>query len=102
MGFFTGVIRLLFSRRALALLARAIVVLTVSFGTAFGFLEGTRSQLANYDPYLFAVGTAALFGAACGVIGLLVANQLALRTKLRCLAERCEELSDRKWELKES
>jgi PAS domain S-box-containing protein len=69
---------------------------------AFGFVAGSRSPLAHYDPYLFAVGTAALFGAACGVIGLLVASRHALRAKLHAMAERVEELSDRNWELKET
>jgi PAS domain S-box-containing protein len=91
----------LFSRQALLFVLRATVILSVAFATAFGFLAGTRGPWANYDPYLFAVGTAALFGAACGAIGLLVASRLALRGKLRAAGERVEELADRNWELKE-
>jgi PAS domain S-box-containing protein len=77
------------------------VILSMSFGMAFGFLVGTRGPGADYDPYLFAVGTAGLFGAACGAISLLIASRLKLRAKLRAAAERIEELSDRNWELKE-
>jgi PAS domain S-box-containing protein len=94
-------VRLLFSRQALMFALRAAVILCMSFAMAFGFLAGSRGPWANYDPYLFAVGTAALFGAACGTIGLLVASRHSLRARLRTMAERVEELSDRNWELKE-
>ena len=94
-------VRWLFSRQALWFALRAAVILSMSFATAFGFLAGTRSPLAHYDPYLFAIGTAAMFGAACGVVGLLVASRMRMRTQLRALRVRMEELSDRNWELKE-
>jgi PAS domain S-box-containing protein len=90
-----------FIRLALRYVLRAAVILSMSFGMAFGFLVGTRGPGANYDPYLFAVGTAGLFGAACGAISLLIASRLKLRVRLRAAAERIEELSDRNWELKE-
>ena len=82
-------------------LLRAAVILIMSFAMAFGFLAGSGGPWANYDPYMFAVGASALFGAACGAIGLLLASRIALRGKLRALNERIEELSDRNWELKE-
>ena len=82
-------------------LLRAAVILIMSFAMAFGFLAGSSSPSVNYDPYLFAVGTSALFGAACGAIGLLLASRIVLRSKLRALGTRVEELSDRNWELKE-
>ncbi len=94
-------IRLLFSRQAILFVLRAAVILSMSFAMAFGFLAGSSGPWANYDPYLFAVGTSALFGAACGGIALLVASRLALRAQLRAAAERIEELADRNWELKE-
>jgi len=94
-------IRLLFSRQAILYVLRAAVILSMSFAMAFGFLAGSSGPWANYDPYLFAVGTSALFGAACGAIALLVASRLALRAQLRAAAERIEELADRNWELKE-
>jgi len=101
MRFLTRLVRLLFSRQAWRLVLRAAVILSMSFAMAFGFLAGSRGPWSNYDPYLFAVGTAALFGAACGAIGLLVASRHALRARLRAASERIEELADRNWELKE-
>ena len=95
-------VRLLFSRQAMRFALRAAFILTVSFAMAFGFLAGSRGPWSNYDPYLFAVGTAALFGAACGAIGLLVAARHRLRAQLHAAAERIEELADRNWELKEA
>jgi PAS domain S-box-containing protein len=92
---------LLFSRQVLRILLRAAFILSISFAMAFGFLAGSRGPWSNYDPYLFAVGTSALFGAACGAISLLVAARLALRAKLRVAMERIEELADCNWELKE-
>jgi PAS domain S-box-containing protein len=88
-------------RLGLRFVLRAALILSMSFGMAFGFLAGTRGPGADYDPYLFAVGTAGLFGAACGAIALLIASRLKLRAKLRAAMERIEELSDRNWELKE-
>jgi PAS domain S-box-containing protein len=96
---FMGWVRLLFSRQALRVVLRAAFVLMVAFSTAFGFLTGTRGS--GYDPYMFAVGAAALFGAACGAIGLMVASRRRLAARVRALQERVEELADRNWELKE-
>ena len=50
---------------AFTLAVRAMVVTTMSFGIAFGFLSGTLSQGAQYDLNAFAIGVAAFFGAAC-------------------------------------
>src|ERR1700730_13031924 len=72
-------IRLLFSRPAIMFVLRAAVILSISFALAFGFLAGSSGPWSNYDPYLFAVGTSALFGAACGAAGLLVAAPLRPR-----------------------
>src|SRR5262249_37426927 len=56
----------------------------------------------HYDPHLFAIGAAALFGAACGAIGIMFSRNQILREELRGLRERIEDLSDRNWELKEA
>ena len=55
----------------------------MSFVAAFGFIAGSRSPVANYDPHVFAIGVAALFGAACGAIGLLLARH-ALAARASC------------------
>jgi PAS domain S-box-containing protein len=95
-------LRTVFSRHTLLLLVRAIVILSMSFAAAFGFLAGMRSPGAHYDPYMFAVGAAALFGAACGAIGLLFSYNQQLKDERRHLREQIDDLSDRNWELRES
>jgi signal transduction histidine kinase/CheY-like chemotaxis protein len=95
-------VRTLFRRRALVLLVRAAVILSMSFAAAFGFLAAITSPQSRYDPHTFAIGTAALFGAACGTIGILVGRVRLLRAKLRELRRRAEDAADRHWELKEA
>jgi PAS domain S-box-containing protein len=90
------------TRRLISLIVRAIVVTTMSFGVAFGFLSGTLSQSANYDPQLFAIGVAALFGAACGAMGILISRIRQMKAELRGLEVRLEEASDRNWEISEA
>jgi PAS domain S-box-containing protein len=92
----------LFSRQVFLVLVRAAVILSMSFAAAFGFLSGMRISAASYDPNLFAVGAAALFGAACGLIGILISIRRDLKAQTRELQERVEDLSDRNWELKEA
>ncbi len=94
-------VRVLVSLHALLLLVRAAAVLSMSFAAAFGFLAAVNSS-GQYDPHTFAVGAAALFGAACGAAGLMVSRNRQLRAELRLLQERLEELADRNWELKEA
>jgi PAS domain S-box-containing protein len=89
-------------RRIFELIIRACVIASMSFGVSFGFLSGSTSQAANYDPQNFAVGVSALFGAACGVIGLLMSRMRLLRAELRELDEKAEHLADRNWELREA
>ncbi|HEY6256092.1 MAG TPA: ATP-binding protein [Xanthobacteraceae bacterium] len=105
MGSLISFLRFVFNARAFWVVVHATVILSVSFAIAFGFLAGARGPWAAYDPQMFAVGTAALFGAACGAIGLLIGSRLRLRAKRRAerraFTERIEELSDRNWELRE-
>ena len=90
------------TRNVLLLVVRMAAILSMSFGAAFGFLAAMRSPGAHYDPHNFAIGAAALFGAACGAIGLLISRNRLLRAELRSLEDTIEDLSDRNWELKES
>ena len=62
----------IFSRRLLSLVVRSVAIASMSFAAAFGFLSGATSPGAHYDPHLFAIGVSALFGAACGAIGILI------------------------------
>jgi PAS domain S-box-containing protein len=90
------------ARRAVLFIVRTVAVLSMSFGAGFGFLAAMRSPGAHYDPHTFAIGTAALFGAACGAIGLLISRARSLRAELRASQVLTEELHDRNWELRES
>ncbi len=95
-------LRIVFSRRTLTFAVRAFGILAMSFASAFGFLAAMRSPGAEYDPYLFAIGAAALFGAACGIAGILFSQNQSMKEELRQLRERAEELADRNWELREA
>ncbi len=90
------------ARRAWLLAVRIVAILSMSFGAAFGFLAAMRSPGAHYDPHNFAIGAAALFGAACGAIGLLISRNKLVREELLELRTRVEDLADRNWELRES
>src|ERR1700730_15938933 len=89
------------ARRSLSVLLRTAVLLSMSFATAFGFLAASINPQMRYNPHAFAVGAAALFGAACGVIGLLVSSLRSMRVRMRDLLRRLEDLCDQNWELKE-
>jgi PAS domain S-box-containing protein len=95
-------LRVLLNQGALAFLIRALVILSTSFGAAFGFIAMTASPASDYDPHLFAIGIAGLFGAACGALGLLVSRIRLLRAELRKLRGQAEDAADRNWELKEA
>jgi hypothetical protein len=85
------------SRRLLSLTVRALAITSMSFAVAFGFLSGARSPLAHYDPNSFAVGVAALFGAACGGMGILLSRIRQMKTELRGLEARLDDAEDRHW-----
>ncbi len=90
------------TRRLLSLIVRAGAITSMSFGIAFGFLSGTTAPGAHYDPYMFAVGVSALFGAACGAIGILISRIRQMKRELRHLETRLDEAADRNWEIKEA
>ena len=90
------------TRRLFSLIVRAAAITSMSFGIAFGFLSGSTAPGAHYDPYLFAIGVAALFGASCGAIGILVSRIRQMKRELRDLEARLDEAADRNWEIKEA
>jgi len=90
------------SRRLFSLAVRAAVITSMSFAVAFGFLSGATSPAAHYDPYMFAIGTAALFGAACGAIGILISRIRQMKAELRDLETEVDEAADRNWEIREA
>jgi PAS domain S-box-containing protein len=98
----TTLLRAVLNSRTLLIATRAVVILSTSFAAAFGFLAGLNHSGTHYDPHTFAIGTAALFGAACGAVGLLLSYNQKLKQEQRKLRERAEELADRNWEIRES
>jgi PAS domain S-box-containing protein len=90
------------TRRVISLIVRAGVITSMSFGIAFGFLSGVTGSAAHYDPNSFAIGVAALFGAACGAIGILISRVRQMKRELRLLELRLDEAADRNWEIKEA
>ena len=74
----------------------------MSFAVAFGFLAGATSPAAHYDPYMFAIGVASLFGAACGALGILISRIRQMKAELRDLETRLDEAADRNWEIREA
>jgi PAS domain S-box-containing protein len=90
------------TRRVFTLVIRAFAITTMAFGVAFGFLSATTSAGSSYDPNLFAIGVAALFGAACGGMGLMVSRIRQMKRELRDLEGRLDAAEDRHWEFKEA
>ncbi len=80
--------------------ARGVVILAMALAAAFGFSAAASGPI--YDQPTFAIGVAALFGAACGAAALLYARMVSLRRAQRALQQHAEEVDDRNWELKES
>jgi hypothetical protein len=74
---------------------RAIAVTTMSFGVAFGFLSATTSPGSHYDPHLFAIGVATLFGAACGGMGIMLSRIRQMKGEFRDPEGRLDEAEDR-------
>src|SRR6195952_2857808 len=93
-----------FARRYpwISLAVRSVVVFSAAFGGAYGFIAGSRSKDAGYDPHSFAIGASFLFALACVALAALSVRLRWLRKRLRKLALHNEALADRNWELKEA
>jgi PAS domain S-box-containing protein len=90
------------ARRILTLLIRSAVIISMSFAVAFGFLAGATSPMAHYDPYMFAIGVASLFGASCGALGILMQRIRRMKRELRNFETQLDEAADRNWEIREA
>ena len=90
------------TRRLISLVVRTVAITTMSFGVAFGFLSGATSKSAHYDPNSFAIGVAALLGAACGAIGILYSRIRQMKGEMRNLEAGLERATDRTWEISEA
>src|SRR6202166_1114169 len=90
------------STASLVLFGRAVVT-TLSIASAWlGFLAGVRMQSGTYDPHAYAIGTGALFAAACAIIAFMLMRRRLVREKMRAFEARIEKLSDDNWELREA
>ncbi len=81
---------------------RSCVIFSATFGGAYGFLAGSTSSAASYDPHAFAIGASFLFAIACVALAMLSMRMRWLRQKMRKIAAHNEALIDRNWELKEA
>jgi signal transduction histidine kinase/CheY-like chemotaxis protein len=81
---------------------RWFIISSGSFGGAYGFIAGSRSQNSGYDPNTFAIGASFLFAVACVALAALSFRLRWMRQKLRKIAVHNEAMADRNWELQES
>ena len=81
---------------------RSLMVFSVTFGGAYGFIAGSRSESSGYDPHTFAIGVAFLFALACVALAALSVRLRLMRKKMRKIALHNEALADRNWELQEA
>jgi PAS domain S-box-containing protein len=86
--------------RVWALVLRAAAIVAPALAAAA--LAALTIGDAPDDPPRIVIGAAALLGAACGTIALLVTHNRMLRRSMRDQRARAEDLSDRNWELKEA
>ncbi|HLI99454.1 MAG TPA: response regulator, partial [Bradyrhizobium sp.] len=93
-----------FSRRHpwIAFVVRSFTIFSATFGGAYGFIAGSRSENSGYDPNSFAIGASFLFAIACLALATLSMRMRFLRRKLRKIALHNEALADRNWELQEA
>jgi len=81
---------------------RSLMVFSITFGGAYGFIAGSRAENSGYDPHTFAIGVAFLFAIACVALAALSVRLRLMRKKLRMIALHNEALADRNWELQEA
>jgi signal transduction histidine kinase/CheY-like chemotaxis protein len=81
---------------------RSFMIFSATFGSAYGFIAGSRSEQSGYDPHAFAIGASFLFALACVALAALSFRMRWMRKKLRRIALHNEALADRNWELQEA
>src|SRR4029077_8447146 len=93
-----------FSRRHPWILSsiRTFMIFSATFGGAYGFIAGSRSETSGYDPHSFAIGASFLFALASAALATLSMRMRFLHKRLRKIALHNEALTDRNWELKEA
>src|SRR3984957_13453349 len=93
-----------FSRRHpwITLSVRSFVIFSATFGGAYGFIAGSRSEHSGYNPNTFAIGASFLFAIACLALATVSMRLRFLRRKMRKIVLHNETLADRNWELQEA
>src|SRR5579859_1676247 len=77
---------------------RSFMIFSATFGGAYGFITGSRSEASGYDPNAFAIGASFLFALACLALATVSMRLRFLRKKLRKVELHNETLADRNWE----
>ncbi len=93
-----------FTRRYpwLVFAVRSFMIFAATFGGAYGFISGSRSENSGYDPNAFAIGASFLFALACVGLATLSMRLRWMHKKLRKISLHNETLADRNWELQEA
>jgi PAS domain S-box-containing protein len=93
-----------FSRRHhwLIVSIRSLLIFSAAFGSAYGFVVGSRTENSGYDPNSFAIGASFLFAIACLALATISMRLRFLSKKMRKLALHNEAMADRNWELQEA
>jgi PAS domain S-box-containing protein len=86
----------------IAFAIRSFMIFSATFGGAYGFVTGSRSETSGYDPNAFAIGASFLFALACLGLATLSMRLRFVNRRMRKLAAHNETLIDRNWELKEA
>ena len=86
----------------IAFAIRSFMIFSATFGGAYGFVSGSRSEHSGYDPNTFAIGASFLFALACLGLATLSMRLRFVNKRMRTLAAHNEALIDRNWELKEA
>lgn len=86
----------------IAFAIRSFMIFSATFGGAYGFVSGSRSETSGYDPNAFAIGVSFLFALACLGLATLSMRLRFVNKRMRALAAHNETLIDRNWELKEA
>jgi len=66
----------------IAFAIRSFMIFSATFGGAYGFVSGSRSETSGYDPNAFAIGVSFLFALAClglAILLVMIAHLLQAR-----------------------
>ena len=82
---------------------RGLALLAIGAGIGFGLMSEVKpAGQGAYNPDLFAIGVAGLLALACTFIAYQFCRNRMLKSAVRALEQRAEELSDSNWEMKEA